>query len=126
MAERARQHRAVDAAGRCPGDDIEIFDFGVEFLIALVELVDVVGPAEGGFGALGAVERSVQARGRAQELEDFLGNAVHVDGERNAAEADERDAKLFLAQERPSGFTPLGVDRRSWPENDYNGFARKR
>ena len=81
--------------------EFEIIDFGVEFLVALVELVDVVGSAEGGFGTRGAVERSVQARGGTQELEDFLGNAVHVDGERYAAEADERDAKLFLAQGRP-------------------------
>jgi hypothetical protein len=38
-----------------------------------------------------------RARG-AHQLQDFLGDAVHIDGERNAAEANERNPKFLLAQ----------------------------
>src|SRR5262249_40769244 len=35
------------------------------------------------------------------ELQDLLADAVHVDRERNAAEADECNAEFFFAQEQP-------------------------
>src|SRR5262249_32462116 len=46
-----------------------------------------------------------RARG-ACKLEDFLGDAVHIDGERNAAEANQRHAKVFLAQRLISSACP--------------------
>jgi len=52
--------------------------------------------------ASGAGDR-VQLAGGSDELEDFLADAVHVHGERNAAEADERDAKLFFPHEAAPG-----------------------
>ena len=53
---------------------------------------------ERGLRALRAVGDGVQRARGAHQLEDFLADAVHVDGERNAAEADERNAKFLLAQ----------------------------
>ena len=43
-------------------------------------------------GALTAVGDRMQCARRAHEFQDFLADAMHVDGERNAAEADERNA----------------------------------
>src|SRR5262249_32896700 len=45
------------------------------------------------------------ARG-ARKLKDFLGDAVHIDGERNATEANQRHAKFFLAQRLISSAYP--------------------
>src|SRR5262249_46301319 len=44
------------------------------------------------------VDDPVHGAGRARELEDLLGDAVHVDRERDAAEADQRYAQFLLAQ----------------------------
>ena len=108
VAERARQHGAVDAAGRGARDDVdddaqldaaadlaqqlEIDRLGVVFRIVAVARIE-----ERGLRALGAVGDRVQRARGAHELQDFLADAMHVDGERNAAEADERNAKFLLA-----------------------------
>ncbi len=120
VAERARQHGADDAAGGGAGDDvdhdaqlhrapdlaqqIEIDLLGVVFGIAAVEPVE-----ERCFQPLRAVGNPVQRARGAHELEDFLADAVHIDGERHAAEAHERNAKLLLAQ----GGTPGQGDSRT-------------
>ena len=52
--------------------------------------------------APGAVRDGVQRARGPHQLEDFLADAMHVDGERNAAEANERNAKFLLAQGTPS------------------------
>ena len=49
----------------------------------------------------GAVGDRVQRARGAHQLEDFLADAVHVDGERDAAETDQRNAKLLLAHDPP-------------------------
>src|SRR5258705_9824893 len=42
--------------------------------------------------------RNGMQRGRcAHQFEDLLADAVHIDGERNPAKTDQRDAKLLLA-----------------------------
>ncbi len=121
VAERARQHGSVDAAGRRAGDDVdhhphldpaadlaqqlEIDALGVVLGIGAVEPVE-----ERGAGAGRTVADRMQRRGGAHELEDFLADPMHVDGERNAAEADERDAQLLLAH----GTAP-GTRRRDGP-----------
>ena len=112
VAERARQHGAVDAAGGRAGDDIddhaqfdlaadlaqqlEIDRLGIVFRIVDVGVIEIICLA-----ALAAIRDGVKRRGTPHQLEDFLADAVHVDGERNAAEADERDAKFLLAHESP-------------------------
>ena len=109
VAERTRQHGAVDAARRCARDDVdhhaqldlaadlaqqlEIDLLGVVFRIVAVDVIE-----ERGAGAPAAVGDRVQRARGTHQLEDFLADAMHVDGERNAAEADQRNAKLFLAQ----------------------------
>jgi hypothetical protein len=50
--------------------------------------------------ALGAVHDRVQGARGAHQLQNFLADAVHIDGERDAAEADERYAKFLLAHDR--------------------------
>ena len=109
VTERTRQHGAVDAARRCPRDDVddhaqfdtapdlaqqlEIDLLGVVFRIVAVDVIE-----ERGAGAASPVGDRVQRARGADQLEDFLADAMHVDGERNAAEADQRNAKFFLAQ----------------------------
>ena len=111
VAECARQHGAVDAAGRRAGDDIddhaqldvaadlaqqlEINRLGVVFRIVCDPAGRRMRPARGA-----PVGDGVQRARGAHQLEDLLADAMHVDGERDAAEADERNAKLFLAQGR--------------------------
>ena len=103
MTERARKHRAIDAAGRGTGDNVdhhpqlgaqpnvaqelEIDRFGVVFRIGGIALVE-----ECGLGALAAVGNRVQHTRCAHEFEDFLADAMHVHGERHAAEAHQRYA----------------------------------
>ena len=70
-----------------------------------IELLGVVfGIARGRSGrrttrcsALRAIGNAVQRARRPHQLQDFLADAVHVDGERNAAEAHQRNAKFLLA-----------------------------
>jgi hypothetical protein len=47
-----------------------------------------------------AVGNPVQRGRSTHELQDFLADPMHIDGERDAAEAYERNAKLFFAQGR--------------------------
>ncbi len=117
VAQCARQHRAVDAARRRSGDDIDDhpqLDLAAEFaqqieidcfaVVFRVVGVDKIG--EGGVRPLGPVGDLVQRARGANELEYFLGDAVHVDGERNAAEAHQRKPKLFLLHGRALPFAP--------------------
>ena len=72
---------------------LEIDGLGVVFGIVAVGAIE-----ERRLRALRAVGNAVQRARGAHELQDLLADAVHVDGERHAAEADERNAKFFLAQ----------------------------
>src|SRR5579864_1150281 len=110
MAQRTRQHSGIDAAGRGAGDDInddaqldlaaniaqelEVVGLGIVFRVARSGLVE-----KRSLDAPGAVGDSVQSTRGTRELQNLLADAVYIDGERNAAEADKRDAKFFLAQE---------------------------
>ena len=112
VAERARQHGAVDAAGRGARDDVddhaqfdaaadlaqelEIDLLGVVFRIVAIACVEESSRSR----AAGTIRDGVQRARGAHQLEDLLADAVHVDGERDAAEADQRNAKLLLAQDR--------------------------
>src|SRR5262249_30866737 len=110
VAHGAREHCTVDTARGSAGDDIDDraqLD-GAADLAQQLE-IDVLGVVLG-IVAIDAVEkrcfrppgagrdRMQRARG-AHQLEDFLGDAVHVDGERDTAEANERYAKFLLAQD---------------------------
>ncbi len=44
----------------------------------------------------------MKRRRPSHQLKNFLADAMHVDGERNAAETDERDAKFLLAHGSPN------------------------
>ena len=112
MAQRPREHDGVNSASRSAGDDVnddtqlhlaadlaqelKIVGLSVVFGIVRIGLVE-----ERCLGAQRTISDPVQATRGAQELQDLLADAMHIDGERNAAEADKRDAKFFLAQERP-------------------------
>ena len=110
MGQGAREHGAVDAARRRPGDDIHHhaqLDFAadlaqqleIDFLGVVFGPVSLRGIEEGGLRAARAVGDCVQGAGSTHELEDLLADAVHVDGERNAAEANQRNAEFLLAHE---------------------------
>src|SRR5262245_61653144 len=112
MADGARHHAAVDAAGRSADDDvddpqvdlapdfaqqIEIDRFGV-----VLGIVAIDQRIEGGICALGALGDAVQPARSAHELEYLLVDAVHVDGERDAAKAYQGEPKLlFLHHSTP-------------------------
>ncbi len=53
---------------------------------------------EAGRCPLVPVGNGVQRAGGPRQFQEFLRDAVHVHGERDAAEADERDAKFFFVQ----------------------------
>src|SRR5262249_34894691 len=54
-----------------------------------------------------AVGNPVQRARAAHELQDLVADAMHVDGERDAAEADQRNAQFLLAQRStPKGLFP--------------------
>src|ERR1019366_6178932 len=109
MTEGARQHGAVDAAGRGAGDDVdddaqlkrppdipkqfEIDFIGVVFGIAAIEMVK-----KGRRRAFGAVRYAVQGAGSADQLENLLADSIHVDRKRNTSEADQRDPEFLLFQ----------------------------
>ena len=103
VGQRPGQDDGVDPAGRSAGDHIDD-DPQIEVLADLLEQVEInrlgvvpVGPFGLGLaiGELvppdGVVARVVGLRG-ARQFENFLGHAVDVDGERNAAEANQREA----------------------------------
>jgi hypothetical protein len=109
VTERARQHRAVDAAGRRTGNDVDndaelqdAADVAQEFEVnglSVVFRVSGIRPVgECGLCAARPVGDGVQRGRGTHQLQDLLGDTMHIDGERNAAEADQRNAKLFLAQ----------------------------
>jgi hypothetical protein len=56
---------------------------------------------ERGLGSARTVGDPVQGARGTHELQDLPADAVHIDRERNAAEADECDAEFFFAQEQP-------------------------
>jgi hypothetical protein len=110
MRQRPCQHRAVDAAGGGAGDDVDddaqidlVADIAQQFEI---DGFGIEGPARlGAPGELGARPRRpiadvVQRARGAHQLQDLLADPVNVNGERDAAEADERDAQLFFTQSR--------------------------
>ena len=117
VAQGARQHGAVDAAGRGARDDVdddaqfdlaadlaqelEIDRLGVVLAVLRVGVVE-----ERGRGAPAAIGDRVEPARGADELQDLLADAVHVHGERDAAEADERDAKLFFPHDVPGDRPP--------------------
>ena len=120
VAQCAREHGAVDAAGRSAGDDVDDHpQLDVAADLAQQIEIDRLGVVfrdrsrsgaieERGLRALGPVGDRVQRARGAHQLEDLLGDAMHVDGERNAAEADQRDAKFLFAQDQ----SPCRVIRR--------------
>ena len=69
---------------------------------------------EGRVRAPGAIRDGVQRARGPHQLEDLLADAMHVDGERNAAEADERNAKFLLPQD-PEPLPSLHRARRVDP-----------
>src|SRR6266487_3663386 len=73
---------------------LEIDVLGVVFGIAAIDAVE-----ERSFRSLGAIRDRMQRARGAHKLEDFLADAVHIDGERNSAEANKRYAKFLLAQD---------------------------
>src|SRR5262249_25806536 len=107
VAERAGEQRPVEAARRGTRDDVDD-DAQLDLAADLAQQLEVdrlrivlavfrVGLIqEGGVGSLRPVGNSVQRAGGADELQDLLADAMHVDGERDAAEADERNAKLLF------------------------------
>ncbi|OFX04781.1 MAG: hypothetical protein A3D94_02790 [Alphaproteobacteria bacterium RIFCSPHIGHO2_12_FULL_66_14] len=106
MAEGARQHGGVDATGRSAGDDVDdnaqverapdlAQEIEIDRLGIVLRVGAIVGVEERG-GAASRAADGMQRRGGADELQDFLGDAVHVDGERNAAEAHQSEAELLL------------------------------
>ncbi len=110
VRQRPRQHGAVDAAGGCARDDvdhdaqfdaaadlaqqIEVHLLGIVFGIVAIPTVEVRSAC-----AYSTVRNGMQRARCAHQFQDFLGDAVHVDGKRNAAEADQRDAKFLFAQD---------------------------
>jgi hypothetical protein len=111
VRERARQHRAVDAARRCARDDVDddaeldlAADFPQKLKIDLlgIELgvlrIDMVG--EGCVEARRSIRDRMQRDRGPDELQDLLADAVHIDRERHPAEEDQRKTKLFLPQAR--------------------------
>ena len=137
MAERAGQHGGVDPARRRSRDDIdddaqldiaadvpqqlEINLFGVVFRTARIGMAE-----ERCLRALRAISDRVQEARGAHKLQDFLAYAVHIDGERKAAETNQRDAQFLLAQmseplnrQCPVGYS-IAAKRREAPPFGYS------
>ncbi len=112
VAQGTRQHRAVDAARGRAGNDIDD-DAQIDDAADLAQQLEVdrlgvvLGAAtwdgieKRGTGTGRTIRDVVQRRGGAHELQDLLADAMHVDGERNAAKADESNAELFFSHRRP-------------------------
>src|SRR5258707_1440508 len=112
MAQRTREHRCVDPAGRGAGEDVDddaqlylvadllqefkIVGLGIVFRVTRVGLVE-----EPGLGSTRTVGDPVQGARGTHKLQDLLADAVHIHRERNAAEADECDSEFLFAQEQP-------------------------
>src|SRR5207244_1886602 len=79
--------------------ELEIDLLGVKFRIVAIGFIE-----EARVRAPGAISDPVQCARAAHELQDLVADPVHVDGERDAAEANERNAQFLLAQ----GSTPKG------------------
>lgn len=123
MSQRPRQDHAIDAAGRCTGNNvdddaqiqfladepehIEIDRLGVGFTLrCLAAGKDAVGVVVGQPRPHARVRHGVISARRAGELQNFLGDAMHVDGQRNAAIAYQRETKfLFLHVRLPVSWT---------------------
>ena len=103
MGQRTAEDDAVDSAGRCAGDyvdhdsQIDMFaQFLKQFEIGMLAVVfgiagaDIVGKAPRGPG-LTLWQYMVGSRSP-HEFEDLLHHAMHIDGERDAAEADQGEA----------------------------------
>ena len=107
----ARQHGAIDAARGCAGDDVDdrraVRRCGRSRAGARNRSLRcrIRGRCRSSWSKNDALARAarsamrVQRARRAHQLQNLLADAVHVDGERNAAEADERNAKFLLAQD---------------------------
>jgi hypothetical protein len=110
MREGARQHHAVDSAGRRARDHVDD-DAQLDVLPDRAQQIEVdrfrvvlriVGRKEirgSRTRARGAIPDVVQGARGAHELQDLLADAVHVDGERDPAEPDQRQPEFFLAHE---------------------------
>ncbi len=112
VSQRPCQHGAVDPARRGSRHDVdddaefdraadvaqevEIDGFGVVFGIGGVAQVE-----EGRGPPLVPVRDPMNGAGGPGELQDLLGDPMHVDCERDAAETDQRYAELLFAQRRP-------------------------
>ena len=107
VGEGAREEHAIDPSGRRARDRVHedaqferLADRLDQFEIDFFRIGLAVGMVEIAIGrrcAVRAREVVVIDAGGADELQDFLGHAVHVDGKRNAAVADKRDPEfLFL------------------------------
>ena len=110
VAHGAREHGTVDTARGCAGDDIDdraqldgaadlAQQIEIDLLGVVLGIVAIDAVEERCFRPPGAVRDRMQRARGAHQLEDFLGDAVHVDGERNTAEANERYAEFLLAQD---------------------------
>ena len=90
LGDGVREEDGVDPAGARPGQDVDI-----DAQVQVAAFADrpqkiAIGPALGRF--IVRMEQLARLGG----APDLLGDAVHVDGEADAAVADERDPKLFL------------------------------
>jgi hypothetical protein len=113
---RAREHGADDSPGGGARDDVD-HDAQLDPAADLPQQIeiDLLG-VEFGIATGGGIEKRsgrtprpvgdrMQGAGGADQLQDFLADAMHIDGERNTAETDQRNAKLLLSQGNP----PAGV-----------------
>ncbi len=109
VAQSPRQHGADDAARRSTSDDVDHnaqFDAAadvpqqveIHLLGVVLGIASVKAAEERRCTALLAIGNTVQRARGADEFQDFLADAMHIDGERHAAEAHQRNAKFFLAQ----------------------------
>src|SRR5262249_9329587 len=73
---------------------LEIDVFGVVLRAAELAAIE-----ERRFRAPGAIRNCMQRARGTHQFEDLFGHAMHVDGERNAAEANKRYAKFLFAQD---------------------------
>ena len=109
VTQRPCQHGAVDSAGGSPRDDIdddpqlersadvaqqiEIDGFGVVLGIGGIAMVE-----ECRGRPLASIGDGMEGTGRPSQLQDLLGDPVHIDRKRDAAETNERNAEFFFAQ----------------------------
>jgi hypothetical protein len=84
---------------------LEIDALGVVLRLTAIDSIE-----EGCFCPPRAVRDRVQRARGAHQLENLLADAVHIDGERKAAEADERYAKFLLAQDLEPSVRAIRVE----------------